>query len=826
MAKDVKFNIRLTIDGKEHVVAAQTDIRQFAREFAVAQNEVKSAGRAFADTADRIIAIKGAMEGLRNIMGVLGDLSAAYNTQAEAETRLATVMRQRMDATDEDIQAMKDLASAQQELGVVGDEVQLAALQQVATFATERSTLETLLPAMNNLLVQQKGVNATQSDAIAIANKAGKALMGQTGELREAGITFTAAQEQVMKFGTEQERAAMFAQVVTENVGEMNAELAKTDGGKAQQTANYIGDLKEEIGGLYAKLQPLITGISNVGMAIATSISAFVSLRNVVSSSSLAMKMASMSANILKKSLYAIGPLAAVFAIFEIGSSVLGNFTDNAEEADEKLDALKSAEDAFRSTAAQAKFEIDQQAENLKKLMQSNADTSEAVKTLNEKYGDIFGTHKTAAEWYDTLTAKSRDYCMQLGYEAKAKELARQIADKQIAADVNAQDMKRMEDEGKQYEKKVVQFSPYKADYVEFETAAYRKAKKNAEAYKKEIADLQKQMDVAQKSMEKYADKLSGTGAPNKVKSGAPNPGKPDPDAPEGSLKWIEQQIADIRGKLSLEVDPDSRKALSAELKRLEDEKHAIELDMIPDGSVKKLEQRIADLHAKLDLAVDPASRTAIAQELKQLEDEKHVIELELKYTEPPEAPKGGSVLAMEMPDAAKNVPSFKSVQKTSGGIKKNLQDAADAASAIGTAFGSLGDNLNAPALNAAGIVAQAIATIALSYSQAMTAAAGMGPWMWIAFAATGLAQLVSVIAAVKNATAFAEGGIVSGPTMALVGEYAGASNNPEVIAPLNRLRQLIRPAASLEEGQVTFRIKGRTLEGVLQRVGRMDSRS
>lgn len=779
MAKDVKFNIRLTIDGREHVVAAQTDIRKFAREFAVAQDEVKKAGRAFADTADRIIAFNGAMEGLRNIMGVLGDLSAAYNTQAEAETRLATVMRQRMDATDEDIQAMKDLASAQQELGVVGDEVQLAALQQVATFATERSTLETLLPAMNNLLVQQKGVNATQSDAIAIANKAGKALMGQTGELREAGITFTAAQEQVMKFGTEQERAAMFAQVVTENVGEMNAELAKTDGGKAQQTANYIGDLKEEVGGLYAQLQPLITGIANVGMAITAAMSAFTALSKVVSATSSAIKGVTLSLNTLKKSLYAIGSIAAVFAIFEIGSSVLGNFTGNAEEAAEKLDALKAAEDAFRSTAAQAKFEIEQQAENLKKLMQSNADTSEAVKTLNEKYGDIFGTHKTAAEWYDTLTAKSRDYCMQLGYEAKAKELARQIADKQIALDVISQDMKTMEDEGQQYEKKVVQFSPYKADYVEFETAAYRKAKKNAEAYKKEIEELQKQMEVAQKGMEKYAGQLSDTGSQNTVKSGrsgAPNPLKLEPE--------------------------------------------------VPSGSLKDLEQRIADLHAQFDLAVDPASRAAIAQELKQLEDEKHVIELELKYTEPPEAPKGGTNLAMEMPDAAKSVPSFRSVQKTSGGIKKNLQDAADAASAIGTAFGSLGDNLNAPALNAAGIVAQAIATIALSYSQAMTAAAGMGPWMWIAFAATGLAQLVSVIAAVKNATAFAEGGIVSGPTMALVGEYAGASNNPEVIAPLNRLRQLIRPAASLEEGQVTFRIKGRTLEGVLQRVGRMDSRS
>jgi hypothetical protein len=40
--------------------------------------------------------------------------------------------------------------------------------------------------------------------------------------------------------------------------------------------------------------------------------------------------------------------------------------------------------------------------------------------------------------------------------------------------------------------------------------------------------------------------------------------------------------------------------------------------------------------------------------------------------------------------------------------------------------------------------------------------------------------------------TAFANGGIVSGPTLGLVGEYAGASNNPEVIAPLNKLRDLL----------------------------------
>jgi len=41
--------------------------------------------------------------------------------------------------------------------------------------------------------------------------------------------------------------------------------------------------------------------------------------------------------------------------------------------------------------------------------------------------------------------------------------------------------------------------------------------------------------------------------------------------------------------------------------------------------------------------------------------------------------------------------------------------------------------------------------------------------------------------------TGFAEGGIVSGPTAALVGEYSGASTNPEVIAPLDKLRSMLQ---------------------------------
>lgn len=87
----------------------------------------------------------------------------------------------------------------------------------------------------------------------------------------------------------------------------------------------------------------------------------------------------------------------------------------------------------------------------------------------------------------------------------------------------------------------------------------------------------------------------------------------------------------------------------------------------------------------------------------------------------------------------------------------------------------------------------------------------------------TAAVSMVQTIAAMP----FAKGGVVSGPTFALVGEYSGAANNPEVIAPLDRLRTLIQPVATGGmEGTVEFRIKGNKLVGVLERSARQSGRS
>ena len=71
----------------------------------------------------------------------------------------------------------------------------------------------------------------------------------------------------------------------------------------------------------------------------------------------------------------------------------------------------------------------------------------------------------------------------------------------------------------------------------------------------------------------------------------------------------------------------------------------------------------------------------------------------------------------------------------------------------------------------------------------------------------------------------FAKGGVVSGPTLALVGEYAGASNNPEVIAPLDKLRSMIQPQGGIG-GNVRFEIEGRKLVGVISNETKLSAKS
>jgi hypothetical protein len=114
-------------------------------------------------------------------------------------------------------------------------------------------------------------------------------------------------------------------------------------------------------------------------------------------------------------------------------------------------------------------------------------------------------------------------------------------------------------------------------------------------------------------------------------------------------------------------------------------------------------------------------------------------------------------------------------------------------------------------------ILADALSSIGkalLAYAVTNGAAAELfkNPGTWPAAIVAGIAAIAagSALKSKLNsnkATAFANGGIVSGPTMGLVGEYPGAQNNPEVIAPLDKLKSMIGGG-----GGGTFVLRGQDL--------------
>lgn len=417
-----------------------------------------------------------AQQSIAQLQNFMKGLTDAYQIQETAEKQLETVMRQRMGASADDIQAIKDLASAQQELGVIGDEVQLAGAQQVATFLTQRSSIETLLPAMNNLIAQQRGLTATGGDAVNIANLMGKAMQGQTAALRRVGITFDESQERVMKYGDESQRAAMLAEIITQNVGDMNAELARTDSGKQKQLENTLGDIKEQFGSLVSGAMPFVTITANVmialagtmkfaaGVKVAAAAVASWNIRNRAAAgllrlSGLSAKQTATAVNILSSSHKSAavsaallkGALRGLLISTGIGiaiaavTAIIEHFANASDEASGKTNKLIDAEERARaeaervdqlrrqetSTLEQARAALEINIERLRTFAGTQAQEKKLVSEMNEVYGESMGYFSSVAQWYQALIDNSEAYCRQMVLESRARTLANQIAQKE-----------------------------------------------------------------------------------------------------------------------------------------------------------------------------------------------------------------------------------------------------------------------------------------------------------------------------------------------------------------------------------------------------------
>ena len=171
--------------------------------------------------------------------------------------------------------------------------------------------------------------------------------------------------------------------------------------------------------------------------------------------------------------------------------------------------------------------------------------------------------------------------------------------------------------------------------------------------------------------------------------------------------------------------------------------------------------------------------------------------------------------------DTKNIVNAAKQQEKDAQNMVKNWQSAGSAIQAVGQAMSQIED----PAAKVMATIAQAIATIALSYAQASLMAAKNplnAGWGWIAFAAAGVATMISSIAAIHSATGYANGGIYDGPSGFVPGNSFSGDNvmaNGGTVG-LNSGELILNRA---QQGVIADAIEGNTL-GNLQLETRVDA--
>lgn len=263
----VNFTINVQGNASTMVTQLNTQFNQLNQ----TANGTESLFHRIGDAAFKLNSIVGAIS---SVTGKMQEFADANKAQQVVENQLAQVMRNTMGASQEEIDTIKELASAQQQLGVIGDEVQLAGAKELGVHLKKADTMKQLLPVMNDYIAKSYGMDASQESAASAGALLGKAMEGNVEALQRSGIQFSEAQKKIMETGTEEERAATLAEVLNEKVGGMNEALAATPEGQVQQAANSFGDLKEAIGQVYVNIQAALVPVVN------TAIDAFYGLMN------------------------------------------------------------------------------------------------------------------------------------------------------------------------------------------------------------------------------------------------------------------------------------------------------------------------------------------------------------------------------------------------------------------------------------------------------------------------------------------------------------------------------------------------------------------
>jgi hypothetical protein len=811
MAKEVSFTIK--VDDKGTLKKVTMDAEQLGRAVRSVQDESEKAKRSVLTWAETAQAIDVLQSSIGELQGVVSDLTSAYQVQLVAETQIETIMRQRMAATDEQIQSIKNLCSAQQELGVIGDEVQLSGAQQMATFLQNKRSLDVLIPAMNNLLAQQNGLNATNQDAVSIGNMMGKAMQGQVETLQRVGITFDESQKKVLQYGTESERAAMLAKVITQNVGNMNAELAKTDAGKQKQLENTLGDIKEQMGALVQGIAPYVTKASQITVTITgvvkltTSLYAATKAFGTVTVAVEAASRAKVGMTAIVRVLTAtlngetVGATTAAVATRALSAAVkgllistgvgvaiwllveaIGQLTSSSDNAADKVDDLTEAEQrakqAHQQTAqeiAGVRSEMDLNILKLKNFKGSKEEEKKLVGEMNTKYGEAMGYYSTVAQWYTALTKNSKMYCDQMINEITLRNLANEAANlRQQQHDILKDENGKTRTYSTKRKIKTIKHVSGSDPNAPDVTIEYREEVGSSElekaqakfnrARRKEKAIHKRMQAMVEKSASYvHTEGYSATPPPGtggRAGSGGTTNHTPsvtdETDDPlKGSIDWYTKAIDEKKRQLYATANEATAKSLNNEMEALQRDlyflKVRIGVEVPPPIEVKKTIKPMAE---QLQESFDDMQKYLKEHPLQVQADPKRLEKLTQKMEDFEKIKGLGNV----------DLGNFEGVRKAMTDIQGIVDPTAKGFAAAGTACQALGGAMQQlggdSAAAKAGLVMAAIGQLALSLATAMTDAAKQSWITWLAFGISGTAQLVSMVATISQ---FATGGIVGG---------------------------------------------------------------
>ena len=802
MAKALVFEFQIKTDDGKSLKPIKVEAKNVNEALMKLGGQAEKATKKLRSMSN-IVILDGVQSAVQSLQSAMQGLTRAYAIQQEAETKLASNMRNTIGASDAEIQSIKDLCSAQQQLGVIGDEVQLAGAQELAVHVRHTETLKTLIPAMNDMIAKEKGLSATQESATNIAKMLGKVMDGQVTVLRRYGITASDAQLEILKLGTEEERAAVLSQLIADKMGGVNRELAKTSSGQVQQLTNALGDLGEQVGGVLTKVQPYVA----MAAQLTTATTGFIKLTTGIKGATTAF----MAFNAVTKASIVGVIVAALAGGIAYLSSVTGEATESVKKLTAAEQAAADAAEAMRRVNTEAahagitaRTELEKYIGTIENFKGTKVQEKKLVDELNAKYGTTMGYFRSLSEWYKALKANSEAYCKQLVNEAKARLLADQIAKQEMAAHdiVYDENGNKRQYDNKREVTKVTKGSKYfgKADEV-YHTeyvgiAGTSEVEKKQAEYNQIIQNINHSREQLQELLQQPVEMpVMGSVTPVGFAGGEGGPALSKIINPEGLAENF-TNLQQFENRLSF---------LRESAKTASHEQLMVIQEMIEET------ERLKDIFEGKSEDFKWGSNGGTIRKVRKLETTAITIPAKI-VAEPPKDLEGTGSLSEEMKETVK---ASDLVSQSLGGVS----------SIIGNLSGTLGESAGAWANYIANILQSVSKAIpALTALTAAKAAASAADVPIIGYIAAG-AAIASVLASFAALPKFAEGGIAYGPTVGLFGEYPGAANNPEVVAPLNKLQSLIEPAWSGMPDSLTTRVSGRDLEIILRKQNRFKSR-